>query len=409
MRSILYSAVVLAAVAAASPLDARDSSFSEIERGQRLVTAGDCVACHTKLTEGTPFAGGRPIETPFGIIYSPNLTPDPETGIGAWSADDFYRAMHSGIGPDGTHLYPAFPYPHFTKLSREDVDAIFAYLNTLEPVRNTRPEPELLWPLNHRFLMAVWNWLFFDEGSFQPDPSKSDEWNRGAYLVQGAGHCGACHTPKNLAGAADGDEALHGGELQDWYAPKIAANRNGGTGSWEVSDVVEYLKTGRNRYSGATGLMAEVVENSTSRLPEADLRAIAVYIKDLDSAPPPLSGPPDSRVLSAGKAIFEDTCAACHKADGKGIPRMFPPLAGNAIVQSSNPATLLRVILEGARTATTDRQPTPSTMPAFDWKLTDEEIAAVASYVRNSWGNSAAAVSVGEVSAQREALVAETH
>lgn len=407
MRKVLTVVLALAVVSLFSVLlaQAKDTSFAQIERGRHLVDAGDCVACHTDAA-GKPFAGGRPIETPFGVIYSPNITPDRETGIGAWSDEDFYRAMHTGVRPDGARLYPAFPYPYFTKMTRDDVMAIRAYLNTLPATKNPRKQADLTWPLNHRVFMRGWNMLFFKPGTFHPDPNKSAEWNRGAYLVEGPGHCGACHTPKNDLGADKTSEALQGGSVQNWFAPKIAGNMRDGTGAWSVDDIAEYLKTGRNSHSGAAGLMAEVVADSTSKLPDADLRAIAAYIKDVDGgpakAPQPLAQ--DDKMMVAGQAIYADTCAACHGGDGKGVAGMFPPLAHDANAQQADPTTVVRVILQGARTVATDKRPTPVAMPAFDWKLKDDEVAAVATYIRNSWGNAAPAVGPNKVKSLRDSL-----
>ncbi len=382
---------------------AMDRSFSEVQRGRYLANAGDCTACHT-AESGKSMAGGRPIETPFGIIYSPNLTPDRETGIGDWSDEDFYRAMHLGIDPAGKRLYPAFPYPYFTKLTREDVLAIRAYLSTLPPVKNERPPNNLSWPLNYRILMKGWDWMYFEPGSYQPDARKSAEWNRGAYLVEGAGHCGACHTPTNIAGAPQDDQHLQGGQLQNWFAPELASDGRHGLGNWNVDDIVEYLKTGRNRHSGATGLMAEVVINSTSKLRDEDLRAIAIYLKSITGNETQNSSEPQQGIMNAGGAIYGDSCSACHQSDGAGVPRMFPPLAHNANVQSTDPTTVVRVILQGAQTAPTSARPTPSTMPAFNWKLNDDQIAAVATYVRNHWGNAAPPVDADRVRSIRKAL-----
>jgi mono/diheme cytochrome c family protein len=408
MRKLALAVLIAAAAGglpAAMSAQAKDTSFALIQRGRHLVDAGDCVACHT-AKGGKPFAGGRPIVTPFGTIYSLNITPDRETGIGGWSDEDFYKAMHFGVAPGGKRLYPAFPYPYFTKLTRDDVMAMRAYLATLPAVKNPPRALDIPFPLNQRVMMRGWNWLFFDPGTFRPDPRKSAEWNRGAYLVQGAGHCGACHTPKNFLGGDKSDQALHGGAIQNWFAPKIAGNMHDGTGAWSVDDVVEYLKTGRNAHSGAAGLMAEVVQDSTSKLPESDLRAIAVYIKDVDGgpSPPPPQDKPAGPNMAMGKAIFNDSCAACHQANGKGVPRMFPPLAHNANVQQRDPTTVVRVILEGAQTVQTDKRPTPSTMPAYDWKLKDDQIAAVATYVRNAWGNSAPPVDAEKVGKLRATL-----
>jgi mono/diheme cytochrome c family protein len=316
--------------------------------------------------------------------------------------------MHLGIGPDGKRLFPAFPYPYFTKLTREDVLAIRAYLNTLPPVNNKRPPNEFLWPLNYRVFMRGWDWMFFEPGTYKPNSSKSDAWNRGAYLVEGAGHCGACHTPKNIAGADKSDQKLTGNRLQNWFAPKLVGDIRNGLGNWSIEDIVEYLKSGRNRHSGATGLMAEVVRNSTSKLSEPDLRAIGAYLKDITVKNSEASSNPDQRMLIAGDAIYRDSCSACHEANGMGVPRMFPPLAHNANVQSTDPTTVIRVILRGARTVPTSARPTPSAMPAFGWKLSDEQVAAVATYVRNHWGNAASAVSSDQVKALRKELRAKS-
>jgi mono/diheme cytochrome c family protein len=401
--------LALAGLLASGSAHALDTSFAKITRGKQLVDAGDCVSCHTQKDGGKKFAGGRAVETPFGVIYSPNITPDPETGIGGWSDEQFYQAMHDGIGPDGERLYPAFPYPYFTKLTRDDVMAMRAYLNTLPAVKNRPREADLTWPLNHRVFMRGWNMLFFTPGSFKPDPDKSAEWNRGAYLVEGAAHCGACHTPKNFLGADKTARALDGGAIQDWFAPKIAGALRDGTGGWSVADIAEYLKTGRNKFSGAAGLMAEVVANSTSKLPDSDLHAIATYVKDMrrdkhPSPPPPPEAKKPSPKMAAGEAIFTDSCSACHGGDGKGTPGLFPPLAGNANVQQRDPTTVIRVILNGARTVATDKAPTTAAMPAYNWKLKDDEIAAVASYVRNAWGNRAAPVDPGAVKSLRDSL-----
>ena len=289
--------------------------------------------------------------------------------------------------------------------------AIRAYLNTLPAVKNPRKQANLTWPLDHRVVMRGWDLLFFKPGTFRPDPHKSAEWNRGAYLVEGAGHCGACHTPKNELGADKTGEALQGGVVQNWFAPKIAGSLHDGTGAWTVDDIVEYLKTGRNKHSGAAALMAEVVADSTSKLPDADLHAIATYIKDVErrvGSRPAKSVAGNNKFMMAGKQIFADSCSACHQPDGKGVPRMFPPLEHNANVQQQDPTTVVRVILQGARTVATDKRPTPFAMPAFDWKLKDDQIAAVATYVRNAWGNSAPPVTPEKVHDLRQQIKQQT-
>jgi mono/diheme cytochrome c family protein len=289
-------------------------------------------------------------------------------------------------------------------MTRQDVDAIYAYLQTLKPVRNMPPDNELIWPLNYRPLMAGWDWMFFTPGDYVANAGKTAEWNRGAYLVEGPGHCGACHTEKNTFGADKDSKALAGAQIQDWTAPKLVANDRNGLGRWSKDDIVEYLKTGRNKSSGAAGLMAEVVENSTSKMSDADLAAIATYLKDQPGKGDETSSQPAQASMDAGKAIYADTCAACHQAEGKGVVRMFPPLKGDAVAQQSDPSTVIRVILEGAMTATTGQRPTGTAMPAFAWKLSDDQVAAVATYVRNAWGNKASPVSADQVAAMRTSI-----
>jgi mono/diheme cytochrome c family protein len=412
MRRFAVMAGSTAAVAAIlllarpAPADVSHDSYVEIAQGRYLAAAGDCEACHT-APGGKPFAGGRAIDTPFGTIYSSNITPDLTTGIGGWSDAQFYRAMHEGIAADGHHLYPAFPYPWYTKLSRADVTAIRTYLRTLDPASNRTPDNRLTWPLGYRGLMVGWNGLFFRAGTFQPDLSKSEQWNRGAYLVQGAGHCGACHTQTNLFGATDKKDSLQGGNLQSWYAPSLTSDLKTGVGAWTEEQIVTFLKTGRNELSAAYGPMAEVVDFSTSQMSEADLRAIAVYLKNLpaetDKEKP--KQPPES-VAQAGQAIYVDSCSACHAGGGEGVVGAFPPLKGNAVVQAPDATTVIRLILEGGRTVPTDDAPTPHSMPAYGWKLDDEQIAAVASYIRSSWDNAAAPVDAGDVKKLRRELSA---
>lgn len=399
MRTIV--AIALLCTAFSSSAIGAEPSAETIERGKQLTTAADCAGCHT-ADPSKPFAGGKRLPTPFGAVYSPNLTPDRETGIGAWSDEDFRRAFREGVAPDGSHYYPAFPYAYFTKLTRDDLLAIRAYLATLAPVRNERPAPELWWPFNHRFVMRGWNFLFFKPGIFEPNQQKSTEWNRGGYLVTGAAHCGACHTPKNIFGADKRNRAFRGGSVDGWFAPRLDSAVRSGLKSWSVDDVVEYLASGRNSRSHAAGPMADVVLNSTSKMSEGDLRAIAVFLKDLppgvpepDVAPPPQSG------MSAGQSIYAHACVSCHEADGSGAPRIYPPLPGNANLQSTDPASTLRIILEGVQTVTTPRARNPGSMPGYAKQLSDEEIADVTNYIRNSWGNAAPLVTPEQVKKAR--------
>jgi mono/diheme cytochrome c family protein len=373
-----------------------------ITHGKALTIAGDCASCHT-ADPAKPFAGGKRIDTPFGAIFSPNLTPDRDTGIGAWSDEDFHRALRHGVAPDGSRYYPAFPYPNFTKLVRDDILAIRAYLATLAPVLNAVPPPELRWPLNYRVVMRGWNWLFFKPGILQPDQQKGTAWNRGRYLVEGLGHCGACHTPKNIFGADRRGQAYGGARVADMFAPRLDGAERSGLKSWSVDDIVEYLQSGRNGKSHAGGPMSEVVVNSTSQMSDVDVRAIAIYLKDLPAgAPEPVASPPPPAQMANGEKIYRGACVACHELDGSSAPRIYPPLPGNANLQSADPSSTLRIILDGAESVTTPRAPNKGSMPAYP-KLSDQDIADVTTYIRNSWGNAAPAVTAKEVGTARKA------
>jgi mono/diheme cytochrome c family protein len=371
-----------------------------LRHGRDLVVAGDCMGCHLR-PGGQPFVGGLPLKTPFGTIVTPNITSDPETGIGAWSNDQFYGAMHEGVGAHGEKLYPAFPYPWFTRATRADDDAVLAYLKSTPAVRYTPPGNSLPFPLNIRWVMTVWNGLFFKPAEFRPDPYQTVDWNRGAYLVETVGHCGACHTPKNLVGADKRRELYRGGELDNWVAPDLTANPRTGLGRWSIDDIDQYLANGRNGRATAGGAMAEVVTYSTALMSDADRRAMAVYLKALPASPDARAAPADPAALRRGAAIYSDACAACHMEGGVGQPGTFAPLAGNAVLQQANPDGLAHLILAGSRMGTSPSHPSPLTMPSFAWKLTDSEVADVATYVRNSWGNHAAPVSEGKVARMR--------
>ena len=399
MRAILAIGLLCTAISFG---EARSESSAEtVARGQALTIAGGCTSCHT-ADPARPFAGGKRIDTPFGAITSPNLTPDRDTGLGAWSDEDFHRALRDGIAPDGSRYYPAFPYPNFTKLTRDDIAAIRAYLATLTPFRFEAPPPQLHWPLNYRVVMRGWNYLFFRPGIFQPDQQKSAEWNRGGYLVEGVAHCGACHTPKNMFGADRRNRAYGGGPVDGWFAPRLDSAARGGLKSWSVDDIVEYLGSGRNGRSHADGPMVDVVRHSTSLMSDADVRAIAVYLKGLSAGTPePATAPPPQQDMNAGKAVYDHACIACHEADGSGAPRIYPPLPGNANLQAVNPLSTLRIILDGAQTMTTPRAPNTGSMPAYAKQLSDQEIADVTNYIRNSWGNAAPPVTPAQVGKAR--------
>ncbi len=394
----LRQLILLLPLLAVGGVRAEPDNYVDIVRGKALATVGDCVACHT-TSGGQPFAGGLALQTPFGAIVTPNITPDIMTGIGSWSADDFARAMHEGRRPGGTYLYPAFPYPYYTKVTRKDLNAIYAYLRTLPPVDNRVNRNTLPFPFNIRLSMIGWNMLFFTPGEFKPDPKRSDEFNRGAYLAEGLGHCGACHTPFNAFGASQNDKYLQGNRIDNWTAPNITNDMQAGLGKWSVDNIVQYLKTGQTRFSLASGPMKDVIENSTSKMADTDLKAIAVYLKEQGAAgsPAPAPLPASDQRMQMGEAIFVDTCSACHTRSGAGVEHMFPKLAGNVITTQDDPSSLIRIIIAGGRASATDSFPTSPSMPSLGYRLSDSQIAAVVTYVRNSWGNAAAPVSAETV------------
>ncbi len=310
--------------------------------------------------------------------------------------------MHKGRDDQNAHLYPAFPYPYFTRLSRQDVDAIRAFLMTQPAVSYRPPANRLPFPLSIRALVAIWNWLYFKPGGFQPAAGRSAAWNRGAYIVDGPGHCGACHSPKTFLGGDQRERFLQGGRLDNWFAPDLNGDVRGGLADWTAADIIEFLKTGRNVRTSASGSMSDVIIHSTSQMSDADLAAVADYLKSLPAAKvAPAKTNLDPIAMRDGLALYIDNCAACHKANGSGVPREFPPLKDNSNVQSTDPTTLDRFILSGTETTATAARPTPFAMPSFAWKLTDREIADVATYVRNGWGNVAPAVSVSDIAKLR--------
>lgn len=384
--------------------DPDGQAFDRIERGRYLAGVADCFACHTETSAGKPFAGGRAIETPFGIITSSNITPDLQTGTGAWSAEQFDDAVRKGIRPDGSRLYPAMPYPAYTKMTRDDMLAIRAYLATVEPVHNPVRANTLPFPFNIRAAMRAWDALYFTEGEFKPDQSQSAAWNRGAYLAQGPGHCTSCHTPKNFLGGDKTGDALRGFNLQGWFAPDITGDDTQGLGQWSEADVTGYLKTGHNRFTAATGPMAEEVINSTSKYDDGDLKAIATYLKSLPGRHEPAAPQVEAAVMHAGEAIYRDQCSACHGLDGKGVPMLFPSLAQSSLVRAADSTSAIRLVLRGGRSVATKEEPTAPGMPSFGWQLDDQQVAAVLTYIRNTWQATAPSVSAETVRNNREQL-----
>jgi mono/diheme cytochrome c family protein len=412
MRKVVPTAILIGTAAAwlAAAGQSRAANpdrqqFDQIEKGRYLAAVADCYACHTVPKTGKPFAGARPIETPFGNITAPNITPDIETGIGAWSDEQFDDAVRKGARPDGSRLYPAMPYTSYTKMSRDDVLAIRAYMATVEPVHQPVRANTLPFPFNIRAAMRVWDAMYFSEGEFVPDSHQSAAWNRGAYLVQGPGHCAACHTPKTLLGGDKTSESFRGFNLQGWFAPDITGDANQGLGRWSEADIASYLKTGHNRITAATGPMAEEVTDSTSQWSDNDLAAMATYLKSLpgrqDNAAPEH---PDASVISAGQAIYRDQCSACHGLDGNGVANLFPSLAQSSIAHASDPTSAIRLVLRGGRSVATPAEPTAPGMPSFGWQLTDEQVAAVLSYIRNAWKTADTPVSAELVGETRHQL-----
>lgn len=392
-----------------------------VARGAYLARAGNCMTCHT-ARGGAEYAGGRAIDTPFGAVYSPNLTNDDKTGIGSWSSAHFWRAMHNGRSKSGRLLYPAFPYTSYTQISREDSDAMFAFLKSLPAVEQANHADEIRFPFQSQAALAVWRALYFKPGTFKPDDQRSAEWNRGAYLTTGLGHCAACHSARNALGGPTG-VALAGGLIaqQNWYAPSLISPHEAGVSTWDRQDVVDLLKTGVSRNAVVNGPMTEVVLGSTQHLSTQDLNAMAEYLKDLaaTSGIPFSSGKPDvsankeialmsgsannqaaavpEAVTARGAKLYEQNCAQCHGDSGKGVPGAYPALAGNRAVTMAQTSNLVQLVLNGGYAPATAGNPRPYGMPPFVLELDDSDVAAVLTHVRSSWGNSAAPVSLLEV------------
>jgi mono/diheme cytochrome c family protein len=393
----------------ANVASASEASSAAVERGKYLALAGNCAACHT-APEGAAFAGGLAFETPFGTIYSTNITPDPDTGIGKWTSEQFLQALRQGVRANGEHLYPVFPYTSFTKITDADAAALFAYLKSLPAVGSNAPANDMSFPYSQRWLMAAWNAMFFTEGPYQPDPKKSAVWNRGAYLVEGLGHCSACHSPRNFLGAESSDAAFTGGVYNDkipggavrqWSAPNLTAASTG-LAAWPVAEIAAYLKTGKNAHTVTFGPMNDVIMNSTRHLSDADLTAMATYLKSLQANFGDVGAPASADVMQAGSTVYDVHCGTCHLPTGLGSADTGPALAGSLVVQANDPSSLINVILHGPQLP----EPAPDLghwqpMEAYGEKLTDEEVAQLASYVRNSWDNKGGAVTPEQVAKQR--------
>jgi mono/diheme cytochrome c family protein len=407
------AAVALIAVAIAWPREqfipsasaaASAATPDNIARGAYLAQAGDCMACHT-ARGGTAYAGGRSLDTPFGALFAPNITPDRETGIGTWSADDFWRALHNGKSPNGRLLYPAFPYTNYTKVTRADADALYAFLRSLPPAKQANTPHTLRFPYNQQIMLAGWRLLYFKPGVYQPAAVQSPAWNRGAYLVEGLGHCSACHSSRNAAGAIQG--GLGGGliPILGWYAPSLTSDAEAGLGSWQLPHIVELLKTGISPRATVFGPMAEVVARSLQHVSEPDVAAMATYLKSLPAttaeAREELKGPRVEQVVAQGKKLYETHCIDCHGSDGKGLPPHYPPLSGNRAITMDHSVNAVRIVLNGGFAPGTAGNPRPYGMPPFSHVMDDNEVAAVVTYLRASWGNRAGPVTAAEVNRYR--------
>lgn len=390
-----------------------------IERGAYLARAGNCAACHT-ARGGEAYAGGRGIETPFGTVFAGNLTPDVQTGLGRWNADEFWRAMHNGRSRDGRFLYPAFPYPDYTRIRREDADALFAFLQSLPAAAQPARPHALRFPYDNPLSLAIWRALYFRPATFADDPARDAAWNRGAYLVRGLGHCNACHASRNLLGATASGVELGGGliPMQNWYAPSLASPLEAGVADWTDEQVIALLKHGISPRGSALGPMAEVVFRSTQHLNDGDLHAMATFLRAVPPAAPaasaaasetPAPAAADSDAMRSGERIYATNCAGCHGDHGEGAVTpggapAYPALAGNRAVTMDPPANLIHVVATGGFAPTTAGNPQPFGMPPFSQVLSDAELAAVITYIRGSFGNRAGEVTL--VNLQRYRLSA---
>lgn len=395
---------------------ARADTVAPAGRGEYLARAGDCVACHS-VPGGKAFAGGLKMGSPLGTIYSTNITPDTDTGIGGYTLDDFDRAVRRGVAKDGHHLYPAMPYPSYAKLTDDDVGALYQFfMKEVAPVHQANQPNEIPAMLSYRWPLALWNLVFTSGGSYAAKPEHDAVWNRGAYLVQGLGHCGACHTPRGFAfqekALDDGSSSfLSGAFLDAWSAPNLRGDRRTGLGQWSQADLAEFLKSGHNRDGTAFGSMIDVVNNSTPYLSDADIDAIAVYLKSLPAVADQPAYAYDGATATAlrgghmaqpGAAAYAGNCGSCHGLDAKGFAPYLPPLAGNPTVLDRDPASLINLVLNGSVPLVVKGTPDAYRMPQFRLQLDDQEIADLVSFIRDGWGNGAAPVTAAQVAELRK-------
>lgn len=403
--AIVALVLVIWAIAALNTRDEPDLSTApataaptaqQIARGAYLARAGNCQSCHTQAG-GALYAGGEGIKTPFGVVYASNLTPDVKTGLGNWSAAHFWRAMHNGRSKDGRLLYPAFPYPQFSRITRDDSDAIFMYLRSLPAVAQPNKTHALSFPYNTQAALAVWRALYFSPSRHEVQPEKSAQWNRGSYLVQGLGHCAACHSPRNVLGATTAGTQFSGGAMpaQKWIAPSLLSAHEASVANWPSAQVAALLQAGVAEHGRVNGPMARVVFGSTQYLTNTDLNAMATYLKDLPQGRQQAVAvkPADAGVMQRGAKIYDKHCANCHGEQGQGVAGVYPQLTHNRLVTMQNPVNLIRVVLEGGFAPVTEKNPRPYGMPPFGYVLENPELADMLSFIRQSWGNRAPAVS----------------
>ncbi|RON42674.1 alcohol dehydrogenase [Pseudomonas frederiksbergensis] len=407
------------ALLGSASINAAEVDQNLIKQGEYLARAGDCVACHT-AKDGKPFAGGLPMETPIGTIYSTNITPD-KTGLGDYSFEDFDKAVRHGVAKNGSTLYPAMPYPSYASVTEPDMQALYAYfMHGVAPVAQENKASDIPWPLSMRWPLMGWRWMFAPAvADYKAAPGADAVVSRGAYLVEGLGHCGACHTPRALTmqekslNAGEGSTFLSGSApLEGWIAKSLRGDHKDGLGSWSEEQLVQFLKTGRSDRSAVFGGMSDVVTHSMQYMTDADLTAIARYLKSLPANDPnDQPHPYDKQVAQAlwkgddsqpGASVYIDNCAACHRTDGHGYTRVFPALAGNPVLQSEDPTSLINIVLKGGTLPATHTAPSTFTMPGFAWRLSDQEVADVVSFIRGSWGNSGSPVKASTVADLRK-------
>lgn len=418
-----FAALIGAGLAFGMMSSASAADDALVARGAYLAKAGDCIACHS-APRGKPLAGGLPMMTPLGAIYTTNITPDADTGIGRYTEEDFARALREGVAKDGHNLYPAMPYPSYAKINDEDMHALYAYfMHGVAPVKQANRGPDIKWPMNMRWPLKLWNAVFLDKGVYQSKAGKDAAWNRGAYLIQGLGHCGSCHTPRGIAFQEKGlDESsstyLTGGLLDNWFASNLTNEHNTGLGRWSEQDVATFLKTGANAHASAFGSMTSVINNSTQELTDADIAAMARYLKSLPAAGgnggAPYSYDAKATKVSltrpaasdSGARVYTAYCMHCHGADGRGFAPMLAPLAGNPNVLERDASSLINVTLNGTGDLVLHGVPAPYPMPRYAPVLSDQQIADVLTFIRGAWNNSTPAVKTEDVVKMRKATQA---